>query len=64
MTLLFALHKPNRVPGVIHTSMVVLNFVVVVVVTVAVIIYMQYCWRWTGFSFGFDVLVIYNSITG
>ena len=24
----------------------------------------QYCWRWTGFSFGVDVLVTFNSSTG
>ncbi|XP_064404214.1 germ cell-less protein-like 1 isoform X2 [Halichondria panicea] len=24
----------------------------------------EYCWRWTGFSFGFDVLIMYNSSTG
>ena len=25
---------------------------------------MQYCWRWTGFSFGFDVLVQYDTNPG
>jgi len=25
---------------------------------------LQYCWRWMGYSFGFDVLIQYDSRTG